>query len=82
GEFPALGLTFDQGKGSFVAQPDGSAKITAQANSGQGTLYVDGGLSWFGDAQPLQLKIHGENVLLSNTSELRIVANPNLDFTL
>ncbi|MGO4556692.1 translocation/assembly module TamB domain-containing protein, partial [Stenotrophomonas sp. 2YAF22] len=82
GEFPALGLTFDQGKGSFVAQPDGSAKITAQANSGKGTLYVDGGLSWFGDAQPLQLKIHGENVLLSNTSELRIVANPNLDFTL
>jgi translocation and assembly module TamB len=82
GEFPALGLTFDQGKGSFVAQPDGSAKITAQANSGQGTLYVDGGLSWFGDAQPLQLKIHGENVLVSNTSELRIVANPDLDFTL
>ncbi len=82
GEFPALGLTFDQGKGSFVAQPDGSAKITAQANSGQGTLFVDGGLSWFGDAQPLQLHIHGENVLVSNTSELRIVANPNLDFTL
>lgn len=82
GEFPALGLTFEQGQGSFVAQPDGSAKITAQANSGQGTLYVDGGLSWFGDAQPLQLHIHGENVLLSNTSELRIVANPDLDFTL
>lgn len=82
GEFPALGLTFEQGKGSFTAQPDGSAKITAQANSGKGTLYVDGGLSWFGDAQPLQLHIHGENVLLSNTPELRIVANPNLDFTL
>ena len=82
GEFPALGLNFEQGKGSFVAQPDGSAKITAQANSGQGTLYVDGGLSWFGDAQPLQLNIHGENVLLANTSELRVVANPDLDFTL
>ncbi|HDS0922687.1 TPA: translocation/assembly module TamB [Stenotrophomonas maltophilia] len=82
GEFPALGLTFDQGSGSFTAQPDGSAKITAQANSGKGTLYVDGGLSWFGDAQPLQLHIHGENVLLSNTPELRIVANPNLGFTL
>ncbi|GAB3066964.1 translocation/assembly module TamB domain-containing protein [Stenotrophomonas tumulicola] len=82
GEFPALGLNFEQGKGSFVAQPDGSAKIAAQANSGQGTLYVDGGLSWFGDAQPLQLNIHGENVLLANTSELRVVANPNLDFTL
>ncbi|MBD7954570.1 translocation/assembly module TamB [Stenotrophomonas sp. Sa5BUN4] len=82
GEFPALGLTFEQGKGNFTAQPDGSAKITAQANSGKGTLYVDGGLSWFGDAQPLQLHIHGDNVLLSNTSELRVVANPNLDFTL
>ena len=82
GEFPALGLTFDQGSGSFMAQPDGSARITAQANSGKGTLFVDGGLSWFGDAQPLQLHIHGENVLLSNTPELRIVANPNLDFTL
>jgi len=82
GEFPALGLTFEQGRGSFTAQPDGSAKITAQANSGKGTLYVDGGLSWFGDAQPLRLHIHGENVLLSNTPELRIVANPNLDFTL
>lgn len=82
GEFPALGLTLEQGKGSFTAQPDGSAKIAAQANSGQGTLFVDGGLSWFGDAQPLQLHIHGENVLLSNTSELRIIANPDLDFTL
>lgn len=82
GEFPALGLTFDEGKGSFTAQPDGSAKITAQANSGKGTLFVDGGLSWFGDAQPLQLHIHGENVLLANTSELRVIANPNLDFTL
>ncbi|WP_448134762.1 translocation/assembly module TamB domain-containing protein [Stenotrophomonas rhizophila] len=82
GEFPALGLTFDEGKGSFTAQPDGSAKIAAQANSGQGTLFVDGGLSWFGDAQPLQLHIHGENVLLANTPELRVIANPNLDFTL
>lgn len=82
GEFPALGLTFNEGKGNFTAQPDGSAKITAQANSGQGTLFVDGGLSWFGDAQPLQLHIHGENVLLANTPELRVIANPNLDFTL
>lgn len=82
GEFPALGLSLEEGKGSFVAQPDGSARINAQANSGQGTLLVDGGLSWFGDAQPLKLHIHGENVLVSNTSELRVVANPNLDFTL
>lgn len=82
GEFPALGLAFEQGRGSFTAQPDGSARIAAQANSGKGTLYVDGGLSWFGDAQPLKLHIHGENVLLSNTPELRVVGNPDLDFAL
>ena len=83
GEFPALGLTLSEGKGNFVAQPDGSARISASAKTGgEGVLQVDGGLSWFGDAQPLQLHIHGNNVLLANTSELRVVANPDLDFTL
>ncbi len=83
GEFPALGLTLSEGVGSFTAQPDGSARISASAKTGgEGALKVDGGLSWFGDAQPLQLHIHGDKVLLANTSEMRIVANPDLDFTL
>ncbi|MGH8053671.1 MAG: translocation/assembly module TamB domain-containing protein [Stenotrophomonas sp.] len=83
GELPALGLTLSEGAGSFIAQPDGSARINASAKTGgEGTLKVDGGLSWFGDAQPLQLHISGEKVLLANTSELRVVANPDLNFTL
>ncbi len=83
GEFPALGLTLSEGKGNFIAQPDGSALIRASAKTGgEGALQVDGGLSWFGDAQPLQLHIFGDNVLLANTSELRVVANPDLNFTL
>ena len=83
GEFPALGLTLSEGKGNFTAQPDGSARISASAKTGgEGALQVDGGLSWFGDAQPLQLHIFGDNVLLANTSELRVVANPDLNFTL
>nr|WP_269670583.1 translocation/assembly module TamB domain-containing protein [Stenotrophomonas sp. SY1] len=83
GELPALGLTLSEGVGDFIAQPDGSARISASAKTGgDGALKVDGGLSWFGDAQPLQLHIHGENVLLANTSEMRVVANPDLDFTL
>jgi translocation and assembly module TamB len=83
GELPALGLTLSEGKADFIAQPDGSARIGASANTGgEGVLRVDGGLSWFGDAQPLQLHIFGDNVLLSNTSELRLVGNPDLDFTL
>ncbi len=83
GEFPALGLTLSEGTGNFVAQPDGSARINASAKTGgEGALQVDGSLSWFGDAQPLQLHIFGDNVLLSNTSELRVVGNPDLNFTL
>jgi len=83
GEFPALGLTLSEGKGSFIAQPDGSARIAAEVKTGgEGALRVDGGLSWFGDAQPLKLHIAGDKVLVSNTSELRVVANPDLDFTL
>lgn len=83
GEFPALGLTLSEGVGNFTAQPDGSARISASAKTGgEGALKIDGGLSWFGDAQPLQLHIHGDNVLLANTSEMRVVANPDLNFTL
>nr|WP_250064158.1 translocation/assembly module TamB domain-containing protein [Stenotrophomonas mori] len=83
GEFPALGLTLSEGVGEFTAQSDGSARIRASAKTGgEGALQVDGGLSWFGDAQPLQLHIHGDNVLLANTSEMRVVANPDLEFTL
>ncbi len=83
GELPSLGLTLSEGAASFIAQPDGSARINASAKTGgEGALKVDGGLSWFGDAQPLQLHISGDNVLLANTSELRVVANPDLNFTL
>ncbi|UKE69483.1 translocation/assembly module TamB [Xanthomonas cerealis pv. cerealis] len=80
GELPALGLTLSEGKGRFDAQPDGSARIVAAVKSGEGTLNVDGGLSWYGDTTPLQLNIRGSNVLVSNTAELRAVANPDLQF--
>ncbi|MBB5943395.1 translocation/assembly module TamB domain-containing protein [Xanthomonas sp. 3307] len=80
GELPALGLTLSEGKGRFDAQPDGSARIVASVKSGEGTLNVDGGLSWYGDSTPLQLNIRGTNVLVSNTAELRAVANPDLQF--
>jgi translocation and assembly module TamB len=83
GEFPALGLTLSNGSGAFVAQPDGSARINASANTGgEGALQVDGGLSWFGDSTPLQLHIHGKNVLVASTPEIRAIANPDLNFSL
>ena len=83
GEFPALGLNLSEGSGELVAQPDGSARIRANVKTGgAGALQVDGGLSLFGQEQPLQLGITGNQVLLANTPELRIIANPDLQFTL
>lgn len=79
-EYPSMGLTLSEGKGRFDALPDGSAKITASAKSGPGTLTVDGGLSWFGTSTPLLLTIRGDNVLAYNTSELRVIANPDMQF--
>lgn len=79
-DYPSMGLSLKEGKGRFDALPDGSAKITASVKSGEGTLSVDGGLSWYGEGTPLQLNIRGQNVLAYNTSELRIIANPELQF--
>jgi len=78
-ELPALGISLSQGQGALEALPDGSARITAQAHTGgKGALQIDGRLSWFGQAQPLYLHIVGDQVLLSDTSELRVIANPDL----
>jgi len=82
GELPVLGLNLSEGKGSFDAQPDGSASITASVKSGEGTLTVDGGLSWYGEATPLQLNIRGTNVLVSDTAMLHAVAAPDLQFSI
>jgi len=82
-ELPALGLSLSQGQAALDAQPDGSARISAQVHTGgKGALVVDGNLSWFGQAQPLQLHIGGQQVLLSNTAELKVVANPDLNLRL
>jgi translocation and assembly module TamB len=82
GELPVLGLNLSEGQGRLDAQPDGSARIVASLKSGEGTLQVDGGLSWYGQATPLQLHIHGQDVLISDTPMLRAVANPDLRFSM
>jgi len=82
GELPALGLVLSEGSGSLDAQPDGSARIKASVRSGAGRLTADGGLSWYGQATPLQLAIRGSNVLIADTPMLHAVANPDLRFSL
>jgi len=81
-ELPVLGLSLAEGRGRLDAQPDGSARIEAALRSGEGTLAVDGALSWYGQATPLQLAIRGDSVLIADTAQLHAVANPDLQFSL
>jgi translocation and assembly module TamB len=82
-EIPSLGIVLQQGDVRMVAQPDGSARIAGSVRSGEGTLTLDGSLGWRADAAsgttaPLVLRVGGRNVLVSDTRDLRAVANPDL----
>ncbi len=77
-ELPALGIVLQDGQARLDARGDGSADITGTVDSGKGTLHIDGSLGWRGDNAPLQLKVHGDNVLVSDTRDLRAVASPDV----
>ena len=78
-EFPALALSLREGDVRMDAQPDGSARIVGSVRSGDGTLRVDGTLGWQDDDTPLRLALRGENVLVSDTRELRAVVDPDVE---
>lgn len=78
-ELPSLGIVLEDGDVGLVAQPDGSARINGSVGSGQGRLQIDGSLGWMATDTPLQLHLGGENVLVSDTRDLRIIANPDID---
>jgi len=77
-ELPALGLSLQDGDVRLDAQADGSARITGRIRSGEGVLAVDGTLGWKDQDTPLVLNLRGTNVLLSDTRQLRAVANPDV----
>ncbi|WP_242111892.1 translocation/assembly module TamB domain-containing protein [Luteimonas aquatica] len=77
-ELPALGILLQQGNVRLDALADGSARINGSIRSGEGTLNIDGSLGWQGDDTPLQLQLRGNNVLVSDTRDLRAVANPDI----
>lgn len=78
-EFPALALALREGDVRMDAQSDGSARIVGSVRSGDGTLRVDGTLGWLDDDTPLRLALRGENVLVSDTRELRAVVDPDVE---
>ena len=84
-ELPALGIALESGNVRLDALADGTARITGSVRSASpdsatdaGILHVDGSLGWRGDQVPLVLRVHGDDVLVSNTRDLRAVASPDL----
>ena len=75
-ELPSLALSLRDGDVRMDAQPDGNARIAGSVRSGDGTLQVDGTLGWQSDDTPLQLRLSGKNILVSDTRELRAVIDP------
>ncbi|MFT4178382.1 MAG: translocation/assembly module TamB domain-containing protein [Thermomonas sp.] len=77
-ELPALGIGMQDGDLRLTAQDDGSARIDGSLRSGDGTLRIDGALNWRNQDTPLQVNVRGENVLVSDTRQLRAVASPDI----
>ena len=77
-ELPALAIVLEDGDVRLDAQPDGSARISGSVRSGDGVLNVGGALNWQNADAPLLLTLRGDNVLLSDTRDLRAVASPDL----
>jgi translocation and assembly module TamB len=78
-EMPALAVSLRDGDVRMDAQTDGSARISGSVRSGEGTLRVNGTLGWREGDTPLKLALRGENVLISDTRELRAIINPNVE---
>jgi translocation and assembly module TamB len=77
-ELPALNIALTNGDVRLVAQPDGSARIVGAVRSGEGVLDIDGGLNWRSGDAPLVLNLRGQNVLASDTRDVRAVIDPDL----
>jgi translocation and assembly module TamB len=77
-ELPALGIAVQDGDLRLQAQPGGNAHIIGTLRSGDGVLAVDGTLGWRDQATPLVLNLHGKDVLVADTRQLRAVAAPDI----
>ncbi|MBB3342798.1 translocation/assembly module TamB domain-containing protein [Luteimonas sp. RC10] len=77
-EIPSLAIALEDGNVGLDALPDGSARISGNVRSGKGTLDIDGRLDWRGEATPLELNLRGTDVLAADTSDMHIIASPDI----
>src|SRR3546814_2410482 len=74
-----FGLFFFKQKTAYEMRiSDWSSDVCSSDLTEAGILRVDGSLGWRGDQVPLVLRLHGDEVLVSNTRDLRAVASPDL----
>ncbi|MBB1473330.1 translocation/assembly module TamB domain-containing protein [Luteimonas sp. MC1782] len=79
-ELPALAIAIVDGSARLDALPDGSARITGTLGTGgSGRLAIDGSLGWRNADAPLLLRVRGNDVLVSDTRDLRAVASPDIE---
>nr|WP_133000155.1 translocation/assembly module TamB domain-containing protein [Luteimonas arsenica] len=79
-EIPSLAIAIVDGQASLDALPDGNARISGSLGTGgEGRLAIDGSLGWRSEGTPLQLRISGDKVLVSDTRDLHAVASPDLE---
>ncbi|MBJ6985186.1 translocation/assembly module TamB domain-containing protein [Luteimonas sp. MC1750] len=79
-ELPALAIAIVDGQARLDALPDGNARISGSLGTGgDGRLAIDGSLGWRSEGAPLQLRVSGRDVLVSDTRDLRAVASPDIE---
>ncbi|MGY1458020.1 translocation/assembly module TamB domain-containing protein [Luteimonas sp. A534] len=79
-EIPSLAIAIIDGQARLDALPDGNARISGSLGTGgAGRLAIDGSLGWASAGAPLQLRISGTDVLVSDTRDLRAVASPDIE---
>jgi len=77
-EIPSLAIALEDGNINLDALPDGTARIAGSVRSGTGTLDIDGGIGWQGEGTPVVLTVSGTDVLVADTSDMHIIASPDI----
>jgi len=77
-EIPSLAIALEDGNVDLDALPDGTARIDGSVRSGGGTLDIGGGIGWRGDDTPVVLTLRGTDVLVADTSDMHIIASPDI----
>ncbi|HKQ14003.1 MAG TPA: translocation/assembly module TamB domain-containing protein [Steroidobacteraceae bacterium] len=81
GEFDSYRVNFAMRELTVVADlANTGLSFRGQGRAGEGQLEADGQLAWRGGASKGELYIRGQNLLVADLPEYRVVASPNLHF--